>query len=340
MGRAGAMGSRAMEIFGVGIWAAVGFALAAYAVVGNDALQTLGTFINSNQKLPWWALFLFAAVTLCIVFALGYLQFDGDPSWGRLANVKKFPVVEIQWYHVTPALALLILTRFGIPVSTTFMVLTSFATAGGLGSMLEKSLFAYAASFMLGLGMYVFLAPTLERHFMRTPDEAQKPFWILMQWTITAYLWSVWLIQDFANIFVYLPRELTITQTVAAVSVVVLLLFYTFYNRGGPVQRILRSKSNVTDIRSATIIDFSYASILAYFAYVSNTPMSTTWAFLGYIAGREISIATINKVRPFNDTLRLISGDVIKAAFGLVISVGLAVGMPRFAEYLHVNGIG
>ena len=33
--------------FDIGLWAAVGFFLAAYAVVGNDALQTLGTFILS-----------------------------------------------------------------------------------------------------------------------------------------------------------------------------------------------------------------------------------------------------------------------------------------------------
>jgi len=327
-----------VEIFGIGLWAAIGFALAAYAVVGNDALQTLGTFINSNQKLPWWALFLFASVILVVVFAFGYIQNGGDPSWGRLANTSKFPIIEIKWYHVTPALALLVLTRFGIPVSTTFMVLTTFATAGGLGSMLSKSLFAYGASFALGLVMYVVLAPTIERHFLRTPEKAQKPFWIMLQWVITAYLWSVWLIQDFANIFVYLPRELTLVQTIAAVGVIVLLLLYTFLNGGGPVQKILRSKSNVVDIRSATIIDFTYASILAYFAYVSNTPMSTTWAFLGFIAGREIAIATIDKVRPFPQTVRLIGVDALKAGIGLAISVGLAVGMPRLAAIIEQAG--
>ena len=52
----------------IGLWAAIGFAFAAYAVVGNDALQTLGTFINSNRRLPWWALFLFAGTVLLIVF--------------------------------------------------------------------------------------------------------------------------------------------------------------------------------------------------------------------------------------------------------------------------------
>lgn len=320
--------------FGISLWAAIGFAFAAYAVVGNDALQTLGTFINSNQKLPWWATFLFAAVVLVVVFAFGYIQFDGDPSWGRLSNASKYPVFEVQWYHVVPALALLLLTRLGIPVSTSFMILSIFATIEGMTSMVSKSLYAYMVSFGVGVVLYAALAPTIERYFMKTPENAQKPVWIMLQWLTTAYLWGVWLIQDFANIFVFLPRSLTVMQATAAVSVILILLLITFANGGGPVQRILKTKTSVTDIRSATIIDFTYASLLAYFAYISKTPMSTTWAFLGFIAGREFAIATIDKIRSPGATARIVGMDAFKAFVGLVISVGLAVGLPRLAKAL------
>ncbi|MCB2097150.1 MAG: hypothetical protein KDE05_05910 [Parvularculaceae bacterium] len=320
-----------MEVFGVGIWAILGFAFAAYAVVGNDALQTLGTFISSNQKLPWWALFLFASTVLIVVFIIGYIQFDGDPSWGRLSNAKKYPEFEAQWYHVVPAAALLVITRLGLPVSTSFMILSIFATMAGMQSMVQKSAYAYAMSLGLGLASYIFLAPTLERHFMKTPDHAQRPHWILFQWVTTAYLWAVWLIQDFANIYVFLPRQLSMEQAVFSVCLIMFLLMITFINGGGPVQRILKTKTSVTDIRSATLIDFFYASILAYFAYVSKTPMSTTWAFLGFIGGREIALATIDKVRSPGATLKIVSMDAGKALLGLVISVGLAVGLPRLA---------
>ncbi len=37
----------------------VGFTLAAYAIVANDAIQTLGTFLSSNSHRPWWVLWLF-----------------------------------------------------------------------------------------------------------------------------------------------------------------------------------------------------------------------------------------------------------------------------------------
>lgn len=320
-----------MEL-GISLWAWAGFALAAYSVVGNDSLQTLGTFITSNRKLPWWALFLFAATVLVIVFAFGYMQFDGDPSWGRLSNAKKYPEFDVQWYHVVPALALVVVTRFGLPVSTSFMILSIFATLSGMQSMITKSAYAYVMSFGVGIGLYIILAPTIERYFLKTPERGQSKLWILLQWITTAYLWAVWLIQDMANIFVFLPRHLNASQATAGVLVILALLLVTFLNGGGPVQRILRTKTSVSDIRSATIIDFTYASLLAYFAYVSKTPMSTTWAFLGFIGGRELAIATIDKIRSPGATLKIISMDAFKALIGLVISVGLAVSLPRLAE--------
>ena len=37
-----------------------GFVLASYSIVGNDAIQTLGTLLSSNAHRPWWLLWLFA----------------------------------------------------------------------------------------------------------------------------------------------------------------------------------------------------------------------------------------------------------------------------------------
>ena len=38
----------------IAMW--VGFLFAAYAAVANDSIQTLGTFIASNQDRKWWVL--------------------------------------------------------------------------------------------------------------------------------------------------------------------------------------------------------------------------------------------------------------------------------------------
>ncbi len=316
---------------GVNIWAIIGFSLAAYSVVANDALQTLGAFINSNRKLPWWALFLYAGTILCVVFYIGWLKFDGDPSWGRLSNTQKFPLFEVEWFHVLPPIALVIVTRFGLPVSTGFMILSIFASTAGIESMIAKSLTAYGFAFALGLGLYVVLAPTVERHFMKTPEAAQKPFWIMLQWLATGYLWSMWLIQDFSHIFVFMPRHLSETQALTGAGIILAFLLLTFLDRGGPVQKILASKTSITDIRSATIMDFTYASVLAFFAQLNSTPMSTTWAFLGLIAGRELAIATIDKVRSPGATLLIVTRDAMKALIGLVISIFLALSLPWLA---------
>ena len=49
----------------------VGFVLAAYSIVANDAIQTLGTFISSNSHRPWWVLWAWAVSVLVAVLIWG-----------------------------------------------------------------------------------------------------------------------------------------------------------------------------------------------------------------------------------------------------------------------------
>ena len=48
----------------------LGFLLAAYAVVANDAIQTLGTFLASNADRPWWLLWLFSSSILTFILVM------------------------------------------------------------------------------------------------------------------------------------------------------------------------------------------------------------------------------------------------------------------------------
>lgn len=379
-------------MLGLEVWAILGFAFAAYAVVGNDALQTLGTFINSNRNLHWTVLFAFAGAVLVLTFSYGWVINGGDPSYGRLENTDKYPPIAIEWYHTLPPLVLVLITRLGIPVSTSFMVLTIFATIGGLGSMIEKSLIGYGLAFAVGLGVWLLIGRTLEKWFEGSELSSFVPigliaavgsgffaaqyflfgtienmnvmwtgigitvaieaaaifmaltrdrglYWVITQWATTGYLWSVWLIQDFANIFVFLPRELTAAQGFAAMGLILLFLGITFANAGGPVQRILRTKTNVIDIRSATIIDFSYACLLFFFKELSNIPMSTTWVFLGLIAGREYGFALTRASTRLTLAVIDTAEDVAKAFIGIVISIDLAVGLPVIARRISGEAI-
>ena len=126
----------------VSLWMIVGFLLAAYSVVANDSLQTLGTYISSNKKrTPKPVHMLFICSVTSVVLMLGWVLSNGDPAWGRLSVPgKEFPLPEpFTWVYVLPPLAVLALTQWGAPVSTSFLVLSSFQPAN-IGKLLNSSL--------------------------------------------------------------------------------------------------------------------------------------------------------------------------------------------------------
>ena len=115
----------------------VGFALAGWSVIANDSIQTLGTFIASKQKwFKWYTLAGAASAAMIVTISFGWWTYDGDISYGRLTRI---PYQKIQWYHAVAPGILLLLTRIGIPVSTTFLVLSAFASTITLENMLIKS---------------------------------------------------------------------------------------------------------------------------------------------------------------------------------------------------------
>ena len=61
----------------------------------------------------------------------------------------------------------------------------------------------------------------------------------------------------------------------------------------------------------------------------SNMPMSTTWVFLGLLAGREVALVLFNAAS--NDrasTFKMLFADAAKAMTGLIISIVLAFTLP------------
>ena len=308
-----------------------GFLLAAYAVVANDSIQTLGTFLASNSHRPWWLLWLFASGVLVAVLCYGWLANDGDVAYGRLS---KFPVPEggVSWLHAIPPLALLILTRIGVPVSTTFLVLTVFAVTGGqpgnLTAMLAKSAIGYVVAFGVAIVAFRLVLRRASEHFHRTRGQAIPGYWVAMQWASTAFLWSQWLIQDLANIFVYLPRDLPGSWLLFGTLALVAMQGYIFYQFGGEIQKIVTTKTDTTDVRAATVVDFIYGMVLLVFKEWSDMPMSTTWVFLGMLAGREFALSLYLADTTVRGTARKVVSDAAKALSGLAVSVALAFGLP------------
>jgi len=312
------------------MWA--GFILAAYSVVGNDVIQTLGTFLSSNEKKPWWVLWIFAASILSITLIYSWATYSGDVSYARLIgdppkytidNPKYALPDPFNWYYLLPPLVLMFITRWGVPVSTSFLILTFFKPKG-LDSMLVKSMWGYIVAFTVAILVYLLITRIIEKRFFDNPlKPREKKVWTVLQWFSTGFLWTMWLIQDFANIYVYLPRRLDVFSLIVSLVILVAMLGYIFYQRGGAIQSIVKSKSNTTDIRSATIIDFIYGLILYYFKELNNVPMSTTWVFIGLLGGREIAIRLMIIGKLEWSLVKDVVKDLAKVFLGLVISIVL-----------------
>jgi len=326
----------------IAMW--VGFLFAAYAAVANDSIQTLGTFIASNQDKKWWVLWLF--IGSIFLFTVGYSWLfsdtvgafdaagkvigdgvaDGDVSHGRLLS-KGFDVApkEFHFLQIAAPIFLLILTRLRMPVSTTFILLTSFATVpAAIGKVLAKSMSGYILAFFLGVTIFLVISKYAKKYFV---GEA-KFGWSIAQWITSGTLWSVWLMQDAANIAVYLPRDMAFTEFMGFAMVVFIGLGLLFYYKGGRIQKIVTEKSVITDVRFATIVDFIYCIILFYFKLYSSVPMSTTWVFIGLLGGREVAMA-IRKTgsHSFGHSVKLVLKDFSYAMIGLIISIAIAIGV-------------
>lgn len=307
-----------------------GFILAAYSAVANDSIQTIGTFLVSNSHRKWYYLWLYIGIIFVVTVSYSFIVFKGDVSYQRLQT----PGLDVAptaftFLQLIAPLILIVLTRLRMPVSTTFLLLTIFSTkSSAVLSVLSKSLSGYAVAFFVSILLY-FLARRISLFAFKGKPHFS---WTIIQWITSGTLWSVWVMQDAANIAVFLPRSMSIWQFFAFTSFIFLGLGLLFYMKGDRIQKIVSEKSGIADIRSATMVDFIYALILIYFKQISEIPMSTTWVFLGLLGGRELAISISKKRkkklhRSVKATLNLIAKDILMAGIGLLVSLILAIAI-------------
>lgn len=310
----------------VAMW--LGFFFAAYSAIANDSIQTIGTFLASNADKKWWMLWLWIGGIFVLTVSYSWYVYDGDVTFQRLTSrgFEEAPT-SFKFLQVAAPLFLLIITRLRMPVSTTFLLLSAFATQPeGIMDVLVKSLSGYFIAFAVAIAVWLSLSKYLNKLFKGKPGK----YWLPVQWIVSGLLWAVWLMQDAANIAVYLPRSLELSGFLVFTGFIFFGLGILFYMRGDKIQRIVTEKSYITDVRSATIIDGVYAVVLYYFKSVSVVPMSTTWVFIGLLAGREIAMSLTDskgKGRPLSYSLKLISKDVSYALIGLIISIIIAIAI-------------
>jgi hypothetical protein len=315
--------------FQVSMW--FGFAFAAYAAVANDSIQSLGTFIESNKAKKWWILWAFTGLILIITIAFSYFYFDGDVTYQRLVDgdgQTRFPLPsKFSYFQLIAPVVLLVITRLRMPVSTTFLLLSVFSdSSDGIVAMVSKSVSGYFIAFIVS-GIIWYSGYNLIRKYFK--KRKHHISWTIVQWIVSGSLWSVWLMQDGANIAVFLPRKLDLLQFFIFTGTIFFGMGILFYLRGDRIQDVVSEKVRISDVRAATLIDFTYVLLLFYKLVISTIPMSTTWVFLGTIGGRELAISIARKKEGSNHkirALRMIGKDLLYAIIGLIISIALAAG--------------
>ena len=315
----------------ISLWALLGFMFAVYAVTANDSIQTLGTYISSNADIKWYWMFAFMGSIFVITMLHGFTS--GDPAFGRL---DKFSYIEPQWYHAVAPMILVALTRLKIPVSTTFLVLSVFASTMVMEKMLVKSFMGYAVSFVFAFGSWYLISKFILHEGEKGQDK-YNIYWRYAQWITTGWLWTTWLKHDMANIMVFLPRYHPTGDTtfeLLVIGVMLVGLGFMFWERGGRIQEIVLSKTNTRYVRSATLIDLVYCFVLYFFKELNNIPMSTTFVFMGMLAGREMGIwmdmgygnLTYTK-RHKKAIFPMLYTDFLRLMLGLAVSVTMAYGV-------------
>ena len=224
-----------------------------------------------------------------------------------------------------PAL-LLVLTRIGVPVSTSFLVLSAFASTFVLEKMLIKSMMGYAVAAVAAYAIWIVVSKILDE--AKPVKEEHKKYWRIGQWVTTGFLWFTWLSHDMANIVRVLIQRQILWDLMIMISVVFVAgLAFMFREGGGKIQKIVLEKHNTRYVRSATIIDAVYWLILWFFKELNDIPMSTTWVFVGLLCGRELAMATITGKEKFRTVFPLVTKDFIKMMIGLGASVAVVLAI-------------
>ena len=302
------------------------FFLASYSAIANDSIQTIGTFIASNADKKWYYLWIYMGSIFLITVTYSWINYGGDISYERLASkgLNEAPE-QFKFLQVFAPVVLLILTRFRMPVSTSILLLSAFATqASSITSILQKSFFGYFIAFALAIIVWLLTTNLFEKYKNSKPSK----LWLPLQWISSGALWSTWIMQDMANVAVVLPRSLTLDQFLVVSSFIFFGLGLLFYLRGDRIQKIVTEKTDIIDVRAATVVDFIYACLLYYLKVISTIPISTTWVFIGLLGGRELAInIKLYSKGNYLKALQMISKDALYAGIGLAVSLALALSI-------------
>jgi hypothetical protein len=303
----------------------LGLSLCMFSSMANDSVQTLGTFLSSNSKVAWWKMWFYIS-TLFVITVVSTWLMTTRLDFLRLTSIPFDPNNNI-FYFLSPIL-LIVLTYHGIPVSSTFLILSVFASQEALAAMLIKTFFGYFIGLIVNFILWEIIAKYFRKQIF---SPGNKVVWQFIQWFSSGLLWVSWIINNTSNIVVYVEREFSFYNLCLFLFLGVAIIAFTIYNKGGPIQEIVDEKDGMKSFKITSVTNFCYAFILIKIAEISPVPIATTWVFIGILAGQEMGMAQINLNKKL--TLRekyifankFIMKDLILAGSGVLISLIFAL---------------
>jgi hypothetical protein len=187
--------------------------------------------------------------------------------------------------------------------------------------MIEKSVLGGTIAFIFGFALWSIFVRFFDERKDVIPEKHLSKL-IVIQAVATGILLVAWIIQDASHIFVFLPRGTDMGVGLFSLLCIGFCCVITLivYGSGGNMQKVIANKSGTNYVFSAILIDLAYAFVLFVLQGYSHIPMSTTWAFIGLILGRECAMALYHH-RSLKRFLPIAKKDIYKLVIGAAISV-------------------
>lgn len=295
-------------------------AITCYTLIANNYIQSIGTFIINN-KIKFKSNLIFITLSFTLSTLISWLIFDGNIDYNLLNNIEYKKNLAIAMIFIP--LLLNVFTKYGIPVSATFLVIPLFSDSNTLNTMLIKTTTSYFLAFMVSFFIWNFI----KKHFNHLMKMDAKPnlFWNIMEYVTTSLVWIAWNMLNICVFVVFVDRKFNIYELIAVSLIVLVVLYIIMTGNNKQIEEIINEKNETENKKSIAVFNLVFALILIYIEFFSNVPLTTTWVFLGLLAGKDLSDSFSENIifsnsKTKKSILKIIK-DLHKAIVGIVFSL-------------------
>ncbi len=297
-------------------------AVSSYTVIGNNYIQTIGSFIVNNKKrskINW----IFLSFSFIITTLISWFIYEGEVDYSLLKNIEYQKDLDI--VIILIPLLLNIFTKYGIPVSATFLIIPLFSTSNTIHIMITKTITSYFLAFIVSFFIWSFIYKNFINKIKNTSEDLNR-LWNIAEYITTALVWMAWNILSICVFVVFVDRQFNIYELIIFNMIIIFILYLLINNSGGKIEKIIKEKRDSNNKKTVTIFNLIFAIILLYLQFFSNVPLTTTWVFLGLLAGKELAMTYVESSlfasgRNMKASIAKIIVDLNKAIVGIVFSL-------------------